>query len=158
MNDSTQLDIIQPVVLVIFGSRRLKNYRFVKQSLDRLLQNVSQQIVEVRSGHAKGADMLGERYAREVLRIEPTVYEALWNTITDDSVIRVRADGSRYNHAAGVQRNERMIIGRDGQKATHAIAFKPDYCESSGTDDMIERCRRHEVKLKIVMFSELHGG
>jgi hypothetical protein len=157
-NDSTKVDITQPVVLIIFGSRRLRNYRFVRQSLDRLLQNVHQQIVVVRSGHAKGADQLGERYAREVLRIEPEIYEALWNAITDDAVIRIRDDGSRYNHAAGVQRNEQMIIGRDERKATHAIAFKPDYCESKGTDDMTERCRRHGVLLKIVKFSELHGG
>lgn len=158
-NDSTKVDITQDIVLIIFGSRRLKNYRFLKQSLDRLLQNVHKRIVVVRSGHAEGTDELGERYTQEVLRIEPEIYVALWNNVAvPGAIIKQRPDGSSYNHAAGVQRNERMIVGRDGRVATHAIGFKPDYCESKGTDDMIERCRVHKVHLKIVRFNELHGG
>jgi hypothetical protein len=148
------------MILVVFGSRRLRNYRLVKQKLDSILRNVDPStIIEWRSGCADGADKLGERYARDVLHIEPTLYPADWTNLTvPNAIIKTRRDGTQYNARAGIERNELMIVGRDGTKATHAIAFKPDYCESRGTDDMIERCKRHSINMRIVMFDKLHGG
>lgn len=113
------------MILIVFGSRRLRNYRFVKQKLDSVLRNVdASTIVEIRCA---SHDELIARYVRDVLKMRDKI--AL-HTDTDTIF----------------------------DNATHAIASKPDYCESKGTDDMIERCKRYGINLRIVTFDKLHGG
>jgi hypothetical protein len=113
------------MILIVFGSRRLRNYRLVKQKLDSILRSVdTSTIVEIRCG---SSDELAARYIRDVLKLQDKI--ALHSDVN-------------------------TILCN----ATHAIAFKPDYCESRGTDDMIERCKRHGINMRIVAFDKLHGG
>ena len=50
--------------VIIAGGRDFENYSYLKESLDRILPDVKEPIVIV-SGGASGADILGERYARD---------------------------------------------------------------------------------------------
>jgi hypothetical protein len=49
--------------LIVAGSRSFNDYQLLKTKLDFYLSNL--QHVEIVSGTARGADQLGERYARE---------------------------------------------------------------------------------------------
>ena len=144
---------MKSIRLCVFGSRRLKNYRLLKQKLDHLLSNLDLNEVEWLSGTCENTDKFGERYANEH-NIPISLYPANWSDISvPGAIIKTREDGTKYNSAAGVIRND--VMAKD---ATHAIGFMPDYTESKGTQDMIERCKKYDVKLKIVKFNELHGG
>lgn len=118
--------MIRHMRLIIFGSRQFTNYALLRDWADRLTLRAWD--VTVLSGHAAGADLLGERYARERwLTVE--VYHADWN---------------KHGKAAGPLRNEEMCQA----SPTHALGFWVG--RSRGTADMIERCQRHGIKLKII--------
>lgn len=145
--------------LCVFGSRQLKNYRLLKQKLDHLLSNLDLNEIEWISGTCEGSDILGERYALEHnIPIKP--FPADWNSIDKpDVVIKIRADGIKYNAKAGLDRNESMAqyVSQFNPNG-YAIGFMPDYCESKGTEHMIEMCKKYGIKLKVVRFNKLHGG
>ena len=50
--------------LIIAGGRDFNNYDGMSKCLDRLLKNINDNI-EIVCGMARGADRLGERYAKE---------------------------------------------------------------------------------------------
>ena len=50
--------------IVIAGSRGFEDYALFEQTLDRILDEQIEP-VELVSGHAKGADLLAERFAKE---------------------------------------------------------------------------------------------
>lgn len=150
---------MKSIRLCVFGSRRLKDYRFLKQKLDHLLSNLDLNEIEWISGTCEQTDKFGERYANEHnIPIKP--FPANWNSIDKpDAVIKSRKDGTRYNAKAGLDRNEQMAqYVAEFNPLGYAIGFLPDYCESKGTQDMTERCKAHGIKLKIVKFNERHGG
>ena len=65
--------------VIIAGSRYFNNYELLRQYVDHILQNVSQkESIEIVSGGAKGADELGERYAKE-RGYKITRFPADWN-------------------------------------------------------------------------------
>lgn len=123
---------MKSIRLCVFGSKRLKNYRLLKQKLDRLLSNLDLTEIEWISGCYEGTDLLGERYAIS-LNIPIKRYEENWVESPD-----------KHNRMA--------------QYSTHAIGFIPDYCESEGSSHMIEQFKSNQVKLKTVKFNRLHGG
>lgn len=105
--------------LIVAGSRTFTDYTFLRDYLDRLLINVRKDSeIEIVSGHARGADSLGERYAQErgyALKIFP----AEWDT---------------YGKLAGFRRNTQMA-----EYADALVAFHDG--ESRGTKHMIETMR-----------------
>lgn len=50
--------------IIVAGSTVFEDYELLKEELDRLIPD-DKEDVEIISGHAKGADILGERYAKE---------------------------------------------------------------------------------------------
>lgn len=50
--------------VIIAGSRGFDDYELLKERMDRYIGDISTD-VEIVSGGAKGADLLGERYAKE---------------------------------------------------------------------------------------------
>src|SRR5215213_3192990 len=76
--------------IIIAGTRTFNDYEFLKQKVDIIL---SKQVdVEIVSGCAQGADLLGERYGKE-------------RGIT---VKRFPAEWNLYGKKAGYLRNEKM--------------------------------------------------
>jgi hypothetical protein len=113
--------------VIIAGSRTYKNYNELKQICDFYLRN--QKSVEIVSGGAKGADLLGERYAKERgLKIK--VFTPDWE---------------RFGKKAGIIRNEEMAKYADG-----LIAFWDG--QSRGTKHMIEYAKLRGLKVRVFEF------
>lgn len=51
--------------VIIAGGREFKDYKKLKRYMDFILMNVDKDKLEIVSGGARGADLLGEKYAEE---------------------------------------------------------------------------------------------
>lgn len=114
--------------VIIAGSREFDDYETLCRVCDYMLQN--QNLVEIVSGTANGADKLGERYARE----------------RGYNVTRFPADWDAYGKSAGYRRNVKMA-----EYADAAIIFWNG--RSKGTRHMIDIAKTHKLKLKIHSFT-----
>lgn len=112
------------------GSRIYTNYYFLSRALDFLLKDhIGVYKIIVVSGKARGADKLGERWAKERGHdIDP--YPADW-----DNNPRI----------AGFIRNEEMANNADA-----LVAFSVN--NSGGTADMIARAKRKGLLIKVYNF------
>jgi hypothetical protein len=114
--------------VIIAGSRDFNDYHLLQQWCDYMLQNFNPQNVMVVSGTARGADQLGERYAKERgmhLDSRPANWDA-------------------FGKRAGYIRNEEMA-----QNADALIAFTNG---SKGTAHMINLAHKYKLKVKVVQF------
>ena len=113
--------------VIVAGGRDFSNYEMLRQRLDYLLQN--QQFVVIVSGAARGADSLGERYAKERgLFIQQ--FPANWN---------------RYGKKAGYIRNKEMA-----QYANGLVAFWDG--SSRGTKLMIELAKQYQLPMRVICY------
>lgn len=101
--------------------------------------------ITILSGECRGADKLGERFARE-WKFEIDRNPALWDDLDAVPCIRKqRSDGTEFNVLAGVNRNEAMAL-----KATHCVVFWDG--KSAGSNDMIKLARKYGLVLKVVRY------
>ena len=77
--------------LIVAGSREFENYAIVERSINQFIQTYGP-IREIVSGTARGADQLGERYAKKH-NIALKQFPANWDL---------------YGKSAGYRRNEQM--------------------------------------------------
>ena len=112
---------------IIAGSRTFNDYALLKKILAGFFSTMDPKDVEIVSGTARGADQLGERYAKE-------------HSLT---VQRFHAEWNRYGRSAGYRRNEVMA-----QYATHLIAFWDG--ESRGTKHMIDLAKKANLSVYVV--------
>ena len=114
--------------VIIAGSRDFNDYNLLKEKCNYQLQNIKDEIVIV-SGTARGADQLGERYAKEKgYKIES--HPANWDL---------------HGKSAGYIRNEEMA------KCSNAlIAFWDG--NSKGTKHMIDLAKKHGLKVCVVNY------
>lgn len=112
--------------VIVAGSRRFNDYPLLSAKLDHLLQHHSE--VEIVSGAASRADMLGERYALE--RGHPVKrFPANWSL------------GKR----TGPIRNGKMV-----DYATHLVAFWNGW--SRDTKNMIEQAQDKGLQVRVVKY------
>ena len=117
--------------VVIFGSRGFNDYDLLKEKCDAYLQNKKEtHHIIIVSGHARGADTLGEQYAKEK-GYELETYPADWD---------------KYGKKAGFLRNEYM-----GDISNAAIGFWDG--ESHGTKHMIEYCKNKGLDVRVVKYN-----
>lgn len=119
--------------VIIAGSRGFDNYDLLCAYADYKLSKITDEI-EIVSGRAKGADQLGERYAKErgySLRIFP----AEWDI---------------YGKRAGYLRNVKMA-----EYADALLAFWDG--ESRGTKNMIYEARSRGLKIGIKKYNKKCG-
>jgi hypothetical protein len=126
--------------LIIAGSRNFNNYPKLKEECDRILEELyfkevytDLEPIEIVSGHAQGADQLGEKYARD----------GLYNLKI------IKAEWERYGKSAGFLRNERMARYAKDDKGT-LICFWDG--KSSGTKNMIELGKQYNLRTYIIKF------
>ena len=112
--------------LAIVGSRTFSDYALLKKTLDEY-KNISKII----SGGARGADKLGEKWAKEN-NIETLIFLPDWN---------------KYGRAAGVIRNRDIVSNSDT-----VIAFQDG--KSTGTLSSINLAKKLKKNLKIILFSQ----
>jgi len=109
--------------VIIAGSRSFDNYEILRHRMDYYLQHVLKTaIVNILSGGAKGADALGEKYAKE--RNLP--------------VQRFLADWNTHGKSAGIIRNCEMAKIADA-----AVVFWDG--KSSGSKHMIDEAKRNPL-------------
>lgn len=115
--------------VIIAGSRDFRDYETLKNKMDYLLANRVKEGITVLCGLARGADKLGQKYAKEKgYNVE--YYPADWN---------------RFGRAAGYIRNEEMA-----QNADALIAFWDG--KSKGTHHMINLAEKYKLKIRIIKF------
>jgi hypothetical protein len=117
--------------LIIAGGRNFDDYFLLEQEVLLFLKDLEQPLfgVTIVSGGAKGADQLGEQFAKD-------------NNLV---VIQYLANWNLYGKSSGYKRNVRMAENADA-----CICFWDG--ESKGTQHMINIAREHHLSLKIVTY------
>ena len=113
--------------IIIAGSRNFNDYNLLKTSCDNLLTQFTN--IEIVSGTARGADKLGERYARE----------------KGYDIKQFPANWDKFGKRAGYLRNDEMA-----QYADMLIAFWDG--ASKGTKHMIDLANKRGIKVEIVNY------
>lgn len=116
------------VKVIIAGSRGFDDYNKLKYEVDKIIGNKKD--VTILSGRARGADRLGERYAKE--RGIPVIY--------------FPANWDKYGRSAGIIRNTEMA-----KHADVLIAFWDG--ESRGTKHMIQTAQKYGLKVHLFLVS-----
>ena len=118
--------------VIIAGTRTFNDYELLKTYCDKKLSRmrIDHEIVIV-SGHAKGADMLGERYAQD-RGYATQLYPAYWD---------------EYGKSAGIRRNVKMAENADA-----LIAFWDG--KSSGTKHMIAEARKRGLMVAVKLYGK----
>ena len=121
--------------LIVAGSRAFKDYELLVTCCDNVVRNRNEEI-EIVSGGARGADTLGERYARE----------------RGFNIKRFPADWATNGRGAGFIRNKEMA-----EYADALMAFFLDF--SKGTAHMIQTANQLNLEVYYErLFSESEGG
>ena len=118
--------------IVIAGSRGFEDYALLEQTLDHILDEQTDTI-ELVSGHAKGADLLAEQYAKE-------------NNLP---IHIIKPDWKTYGRAAGPIRN-RQMLDYAKEESPLVVAFWDS--QSKGTRNTIETARSLGIPVEIVRF------
>ena len=116
--------------VIVAGSRGFSNYDLMCSRLDVLLTNRLPDVTIV-SGMARGADLLGLRYAHEH-GLHRSEYPADWR---------------KLGKQAGFIRNEEMASNADA-----LVAFWDGH--SRGTKHMIDTARRKGLIVRVVRYKE----
>ena len=123
------IDSISKYKVIVAGCRDFADYELLKEKCDFYLQNKKPEISVIVSGHASGADTLGERYAQE-RGYETEIYPADWKT---------------NGRAAGPIRNAQMATVADA-----LIAFWDG--KSRGTKNMIDTATKRGLQVAVVRY------
>lgn len=115
--------------VIIAGGRTFNDYNKLSSYCDHILQN--QQIVEIVSGVARGADLLGEKYAKE----------------KEYNIKQFPANWDEHGKAGGYIRNEEMAKYADA-----LIAFWDG--KSKGTEHMINLAKKYDLKIRIYYYGK----
>lgn len=120
--------------VIIAGTRDFSDYQFLRQKCDAILSSKRQDSnIVIISGTARGADRLGEQYARE----------------RGYKIERYPADWDNDGHAAGPIRNARMADNADA-----LIAFWDG--RSRGTKNMIETAKVKGLAVRVIKYNNIH--
>lgn len=122
--------------VIIAGSRNFCDYKLLKEKCDYFLSNKLKDPclnVIIVSGHARGADSLGEKYAAE-RNLGCEIYPANWD---------------QFGKRAGYIRNTVMANAGD-----FLIAFMDAYSENKGTRNMIDIATSKNLPIRIVQDEE----
>ena len=114
--------------IIIAGGRDFNDYPLLERTVDQFLADVHDEIT-IFCGTARGADSLGERYAKK----------------RGYAVRNFPPDWRRYGRAAGPKRNQEMA-----EEADALAAFWDG--ESRGTGDMIRSARRRGLRLLVTRY------
>ena len=115
------------VKIVVAGSREYTNYNEAKKFIDKCISRIrkNNKIIII-SGGARGADTLGEEYAKE----------------NGFKIERYLADWETYGKSAGPIRNKMMA-----QNCNYVICFWDG--KSAGTKTMIEYAKQYNKEMRI---------
>ena len=124
--------------IVIAGSRGFEDYALLEQTLEHILDKQIEP-VELVSGHAKGADLLAERFAKE----------------NDLPIHIIKTDWKTYGRAAGPIRN-RQMLDYAMEELSLVVAFWDG--KSKGTKNTINTAKSLGIPVEIILFSSEERG
>lgn len=132
-------DPYRPIRLIVAGSRTFDDYDYLCRKLDK--HYMVYRDITVLSGAAKGADLLGERWA----------FSWWWK------VMRFHPDYEKYGKAAPVYRNQEMAEASTAKIEGSKINYEGHLCafwdgKSKGTEDMIRKARKWGLKVKVMYY------
>ena len=119
--------------IIIAGGRHFQDYDMLRAQVMSVFEKngVVMEDTEIVSGHATGADQLGERFAQEN-GLLCTIFPANW---------------SRYGRSAGFRRNVAMVNYAAEAQRPFVIAFWNG--ESHGTGFTIRKAREKGIPVEI---------
>ena len=129
-----QNDCYNTARVIVAGGRDFNDYELLKTRLDSILANFEN--VEIVSGHARGADTLGEKYAKE-RGLPCKVFPADWKN---------------FPIRAGFMRNTRMLEYAKEETAL-VIAFWDGV--SHGTGDIIKKAGLKNIEVFIINYKTI---
>lgn len=130
--------------VIIAGSRGFNNYKLLCEVMDNYL-NDKMDDIEIVSGTAKGADKLGEKYAKDRGYGHPKRFPANWKNLTrPGATIRENKFG-KYDSSAGHFRNGLM---RDYADA--AVVFLQPGATNKGSMDMYKKMKEAGKEVLLV--------
>lgn len=116
--------------VIIAGGREFTNYVLLANALDLLLKKkLTTHKIQIVCGKARGADSLGERYAKE----------------RGYTVLEYPAEWDKYGKRAGYMRNEQMA-----KVANCTVAFWDG--SSKGTEHMINLSVKYKLELRTIRY------
>lgn len=121
--------------VIIAGSRKFCNYPKMLEAISvilRLYITDDAEDLEIVSGHAPGADALGEKFARDC-GYKLKIFPAEWD---------------KYDRAAGPIRNEQMA--KYASEADKGILVAFPIGESLGTRNMIKLAKQYGLEVHVV--------
>ena len=121
---------MKTLAVIIAGSRDFNNYEQLKHVASTMIRMVSEDnyyAIKIISGGARGADVLGEVFAKE----------------NDYDIIRKLPDWDKWGKSAGYRRNCDMAIEAKKYDKCLCIAFPIN--DSKGTGHMINICEKYKI-------------
>lgn len=115
--------------VIVAGSRGFNNYLLLEQKLSYFLSRFKPEDIEIVSGGARGADQLGERFAKE----------------KGCKIKRFIPDWDSHGKAAGYIRNWEMAKYADA-----CVVFWDQV--SRGSKHMIDLARKEGIELRVVLY------
>lgn len=114
--------------VIVAGSRKFTDYRLLKRKLDRIFAKLDKKKLVVLSGHAEGADRLGERWC-------------------DERLVRYEIHRPDYDKHPGksapIVRNAEMVAAADA-----LVCFIVN--DSPGSTDVILKARAKGIPVRII--------
>lgn len=129
------------VRIIIAGTRDFDDYELLKFKVDRIVEKEFKNCyISIVSGTCKGADQLGESYART----------------KGYHLYKFPAEWDKYGRKAGPLRNEKMAKFASGELIDNEcvgvlIAFWDG--KSRGTKNMIENAHKYNLKVFTIIYS-----
>jgi hypothetical protein len=116
--------------VVIAGGRDFNDFPMLCAEMDKLLvEQIKTNKITIISGGARGADTLGERYAR----------------LKNFGLIKMKADWNEHGKKAGFIRNKEMLHSADG-----VVCFWDK--KSKGTGHMVNITKGSLIPLRIISY------
>jgi len=126
---------MKPNRIIVAGSREFTDYALLDRKLTHVLQRLTPDDTAIVSGLARGADLMGKRWAEEH-GFDVLPFPANWYP---------RGKEGGLDRRAGYIRNEEML-----KVATHLVAFWDG--QSPGTSNMIDIARKKGIKVVVVHY------
>lgn len=123
--------------IIIAGGRDFNDYSLLKKSVEKIIsdRNISLDSIEIVSGNARGADRLGERFAKET-GLKVKTFPADWNRLGKRAGYVRNADMAKYA-------SEHDGIGM-------LVAFWDG--KSRGTKHMIDLANRYNLDVHVITY------
>lgn len=118
--------------VIIAGSRDFYNPGIFNNIMTLYLSDIPDNKLEIISGGCRGADRMGEQYAKD-WNLKCKVFPANWK---------------KYGKSAGPIRNEKMV--KYALQADHGMLIAFPIGESRGTRNIIEIANRYGLEVHVI--------